>query len=211
MRRDSPTGWRYRARQCPGHSGLMHRPDRRANGHTPRWLCGRSFQHALPSRSEKDEGARLRVGHHRPQFVHSGLRRARDHYQGRTREQCLLQGEDHEHRPAQARSLTAAVWRIPHAAVRLCLPGGHLRGTPAIRGNLSERADGCADAGSVPRTRRRHAEGAESSQGQSIGSEHDAQYAVAVSRSPLWDRDAAASTFQVAEIALPVLLWSRPR
>ena len=98
--------------------------------------------------------------------------------------------KSHQHGPAQARSITAAVWRIPHAAVRFCVPRGHLRRTPAIRGNLSERADGRSHAGSVPRTRRGHAEGAESSPGQSVGSEHDAEHSVAVSRSPIRDWDA---------------------
>ena len=95
-----------------------------------------------------------------------------------------------EHGPAQARSIATAVWRIPHAAVRLCVPRGHIRGTPALRGNLSERADGRSHAGSVPRTRRGHAEGVESSPGQPVGSEHDAQHFVAVSRSSIRDWDA---------------------
>ena len=132
-------------------------------------LCRRSVQHSLPSRSQKDEGTWLRMGHDGTQFLHSGLRRSRNHHQGRTRQQRLLQGENHEHGPAQARSLTAAVWRIPDAVVRLCVPRGHLRGTSAVRGNLSERADGRSHAGSVPRTRRGDAEGVESSPGQPVG------------------------------------------
>jgi len=60
-----------------------------------------------------------------------------------------------------------------------------LRRTPALRGNLSERADGGTHAGSLPRTRRGHSAGSEGSPRQPIGSEYDAQHSVAVSRSPV--------------------------
>jgi hypothetical protein len=91
-----------------------------------------------------------------------------NNHQGRTRQQCLRQCEIDEHGPAQAGSLPAAVWRIPHAVVCLCVPRRHIRRAPAIRGNLSERSDGRSHARRVSRTRRGHAEGVESSPGQPV-------------------------------------------
>src|SRR5579864_1885047 len=80
------------------------------------------------------------MGHDRTQFLHSGLWGSGNNHQGRTRQQCLLQGQSDQHGPTQAWGIAASVRRIPHAAVRLCLSGRHFGRTPTLRGNLSERA-----------------------------------------------------------------------
>src|SRR5579864_3189840 len=50
-------------------------------------------------------------------------------------------------------------------------------------GELCQRSDGCADDECLSGTGRRHPESVKGAQGQQVRVEHDAQYAVALSRS----------------------------
>src|ERR1019366_93203 len=70
------------------------------------------------------------MGHDGTQFLHSGLRCPGDHHQSRARQQCLLQGQNNEHGASQTWSVTAVVWRVPHAAGCLCVSGRHLGELP---------------------------------------------------------------------------------
>ena len=70
------------------------------------------------------------MGISRTNGIHSGLWRSRNRHAHRPSRQRLFQSKDDSHCSPQARRFAPLVWRVPHAAVRLRISGGHLAELP---------------------------------------------------------------------------------
>src|SRR5581483_5597235 len=107
----------------------------------------------------------------------------------RTVRQPLFEIQDDQHRAPEAGSVSAALRRIPDAALRIRVPGGHLRRASTLRRELSERPHGSADDGCVSGIGRCHPQGIEGAPREPVGVEHHAEYIAALSGPSLWTWD----------------------